>query len=251
MVPVRGRADRHDGDKVRTGAAASLYGNGERWIGIFSFAVGVHFVIVRFDLPCAVGIASLIIMAAVAEGVVEVFGLERGSNMGRGIFVTLTYTAGSFDKMVLAGAATILGRGLIAKVMHVEVYWSQWLLAFFPCVLVTIFVLWRVIPRMYPAEDKVLEGGTTFFRESLAKMGPRSRDEQKAMILMLIAIALWSTDLLHHISPAIIGIGIGLAAAIPGPGILNQEDLKRINYLPVFFTAAAISMGNVLVQTKR
>jgi anion transporter len=196
------------------------------------------------------GIASLIIMAAVAEGVVEVFGLQRGSNVGRGIFVTLTYTAGSFDKMVLAGAATILGRGLIAKVMHVEVYWSQWLLAFFPCVLVTIFVLWRVIPRMYPAEDKLLEGGTTFFRESLAKMGPRSRDEQKAMILMLVAIALWSTDLLHHISPAIIGIGIGLAAAIPGLGILNQEDLKRINYLPVFFTAAAISMGNVLVQTK-
>ena len=32
--------------------------------------------------------------------------------------------------------------------------------------------------------------------------------------------------------------------------MLNQEDLKRINYLPVFFKAAAISMGNVLVQTK-
>jgi di/tricarboxylate transporter len=31
---------------------------------------------------------------------------------------------------------------------------------------------------------------------------------------------------------------------------LDQEDLKRLNYLPVFFTAAAIGMGNVLVQTK-
>jgi di/tricarboxylate transporter len=57
------------------------------------------------------------------------------------------------------------------------------------------------------------------------------------------------TDLLHHISPAIIGIGIGLFACIPGVGILNQEDMKRLNYLPVFFVATAISMGNVLVQT--
>jgi di/tricarboxylate transporter len=67
---------------------------------------------------------------------------------------------------------------------------------------------------------------------------------------MLIAIALWSTDLIHHISPAIIGIGIGLLATVPGLGVLGQEDLKSLNYLPVFFTAAAIGMGNVLVQTK-
>ena len=37
---------------------------------------------------------------------------------------------------------------------------------------------------------------------------------------------------------------------MPGIGVLNQEDLKRLNYLPVLFTAAAISMGNVLVETK-
>ena len=63
--------------------------------------------------------------------------------------------------------------------------------------------------------------------------------KKKSMLLMLVAIALWSTDLIHHISPAIIGIGIGLLATVPGLGVLNQEDLKRLNYLPVFFTAAA------------
>ena len=31
---------------------------------------------------------------------------------------------------------------------------------------------------------------------------------------------------------------------------MDQEDFKRLNSLPVFFTAAAISMGDVLVQTK-
>jgi anion transporter len=210
------------------------------------------FILTSFLLTFLVpsGIACVIIMAAVAVGVMDVFGLGRGSNVGRGIFVTLTYTAGTFDKMVIAGATSILGRGMIEKITGIQVYWSQWLLAFFPCAVVTILFTWRLVVWMYPPEKEALEGGAKFLRESLAKMGPWSRDEKKSMLLMLVAIALWSTDLIHHISPAIIGIGIGLLATVPGLGVLNQEDLKRLNYLPVFFTAAAIGMGNVLVQTK-
>jgi sodium-dependent dicarboxylate transporter 2/3/5 len=196
------------------------------------------------------GIACVIIMAAVAVGVMEVFGLGRGSNVGRGIFVTLTCTAGIFDKMLIAGAASILGRGLIEKITGIQVYWSQWLLAFLPCALVTIFFTWRLVVWMYPPEKLSLGGGAEFMRDSLEKMGPWSRDEKRSLFLMLVGTALWSTDLIHHISPAIIGIGIGLLATVPGVGVLEPEDLKRQNYLPVFFTAAAISMGNVLVQTK-
>ena len=196
------------------------------------------------------GIACVIIMAAVAVGVMDVFGLGRGSNVGRGIFVTLTCTAGTFDKMVIAGASSILGRGMIEKITGIQVYWSQWLLAFFPCAVVTIFFTWRLVVWIYPPEKESLEGGAEFLQELLAKMGPWNRDEKRSLFLMLIGIALWSTDLIHHISPAVIGIGIGLLATVPGVGVLDQEDLKRLNYLPVFFTAAAISMGNVLVQTK-
>jgi anion transporter len=196
------------------------------------------------------GIACVIIMAAVALGLMEVFGLGRGSNVGRGLFVTLTYTAGVFDKMIIAGASSILSRGLIEKTTNIRVYWSQWLLAFFPCALVMIFCIWRLVIWLYPPEEGALEGGAAFLQDALVKMGPWTRDEKRSLLLMLIAIALWATDLIHHISPAVIGIGIGLLAAVPGVGVLDQEDLKRLNYLPVFFTAAAISMGDVLVQTK-
>src|SRR5437879_13281797 len=71
-----------------------------------------------------------------------------------------------------------------------------------------------------------------------------------SMFVRLCRIGFLSTARIHHSSPAVIGIGIGLLATVPGVGVLDQEDLKRLNYLPVFFTAAAISMGNVLVQTK-
>src|ERR1700680_2140639 len=104
------------------------------------------------------GIACVIIRAALAIGVMEVFGLGRGSNVGRGIFVTLTYTAGTFDKMVVAGASSILGRGLIEKITGIQVYWSQWFLAFMPCAVATIFFTWRLIVWMFPPEKEALEG---------------------------------------------------------------------------------------------
>ena len=135
------------------------------------------------------GIACVVIMAAVALGVMDVFGLGRGSNVGRGIFVTLTYTAGTFDKMVIAGASSILGRGLIEKGTNIEVPWSQWFLAFLPCALATIFFTWRLIVWLYPPEKEALEGGAVFLKESLAKMGPWNRDEKRSLLLMLIAIA--------------------------------------------------------------
>jgi di/tricarboxylate transporter len=195
------------------------------------------------------GIACVIIMAAVAVGLMDVFGLSRGSNVGRGIFVTLTYTAGIFDKMVIAGATSILARGLILRTTGIEVYWSQWFLAFIPSIVVTVFATWRLVLWLYPPEKEALQGGAKFLDDSLGKMGRWSSMEKHALLLMGIAIGLWATDLIHHISPAVIGIGVGLLAGVPGLGILDLEDLKRLNYLPVFFTAAAISMGEVLVKT--
>ncbi len=196
------------------------------------------------------GIACVVIMAAVALGLMEVFGLGRGSNVGRGVFITLTYTAGNFYKVVIAGPSSILGRGLIEKATNIHVYWSLWLLAFLPCALVTILFTWRLVAWLYPPEKAALEGGREFLEDELRKMGPWTRLEKKALFLMLVAIALWMTDLIHHISPAKIGVGVGLFAAVPRLGVLDQEDLKRLNYLPMFFVAAAISMGDVLVQTR-
>jgi anion transporter len=195
------------------------------------------------------GIACVVIMASVALGLMQVFGLGPGSNVGKGIFITLTYTAGCFDKMVIAGPSTILGRGLIENGANVHVYYGLWLLAFLPCAVVTIFGIWRLVVWLYPPEDAALDRGEEFLRDEVSKLGPWTRMEKRALFLMLLAIALWMTDLIHHISPAMIGLGIGLLACVPGVGILDQEDMKRLNYLPVFFVAAAVSMGTVLVQT--
>jgi solute carrier family 13 (sodium-dependent dicarboxylate transporter), member 2/3/5 len=87
-------------------------------------------------------------------------------------------------------------------------------------------------------------------RDEIAKMGTWSRLEKRAAALLGIAVLLWLTDFIHHIPSPVVGMGVGLFALLPRIGILDIEDMKRLNYLPVFFVAAAVSMGIVLEETK-
>jgi len=196
------------------------------------------------------GIARIVIMAAVALGLVEALKLPAGSNGGRGIFLIITYTAALFDKMIIAGASSITARGLIEKIGGVDVRWSEWFIAFVPCHIVTVFAAWWLTLWLFPPEKTELEGGQTYLQGELHKLGPMSAAEFKTAALLGIATLLWVTDFLHHISSAKIGLGVGLASLLPFVGVLRADDLKKLNLLPVFFVAAALSMAHVLGATK-
>ena len=113
-----------------------------------------------------------------------------------------------------------------------------------------MIVAWRLALWMYPPEIAALPGGAEFLRGQLKAMGRWSSAEIKALVLMLVAIGLWVTDFVHHIPPPMIGLGIGLLSLTPGIGVLDAEDARKVNYLPIFFVAAAVGLTNVLVQTK-
>ncbi|MEQ1947802.1 MAG: SLC13 family permease [Bryobacteraceae bacterium] len=196
------------------------------------------------------GPPRVIIMSTVALGLVEAFGLGKGSNVGRGMFLILTYTASVFDKTIIAGAASIIARGAIENYGHVQVLYSKWLLAYLPSDIVMILVAWRLMLWFYPPETNNLPGGAQFLRDELAKMGKWTTFEKKSLFLLLIAIALWTTDFLHHLPSAVIGLGVGLVALMPGIGVLKAEELKKMNYMVFIFIGSAISMGRVLTATK-
>ncbi|MGH9386540.1 MAG: SLC13 family permease [Vicinamibacterales bacterium] len=195
------------------------------------------------------GVARVAIMGAVALGILDVFGVARTSAIARGMFITLTYTATIFDKMLIAGASSITARGVIERAGHVEVLWSQWALAFLPVDLLTIVLAWRVTLWMYPPEVNAPPGGAGFLTAELSRIGPLSSLEKRSAALMALAIALWMTDFIHHIPAPMIGIGIGLLATVPGIGVLDAEDVKKVNFLTIIFVAAAIATGDILRET--
>ena len=203
--------------------------------------------VLTFVVPS--GAARVVIMATVALGMIEALGLTRSNQAAAGMFVAISYGAGLFDKMIIAGTAVITAQGLMERVGGIPVLWSRWFVAFLPASLITIPVLWRVTLWLHPS-DAGGRTATEYMRRELAELGPWTAIEKRTTLLLLAAVALWVTDFAHHLSPQMIGLGVGLCAVLPGIGVLTTDDVKRVNYLPVFFVAAALSMGEVLIATK-
>jgi di/tricarboxylate transporter len=165
--------------------------------------------------------------------------------------ITVTYTAAIFDKMVIAGATSILARGVIEQVGKVRVLYSEWFIAYLPCSVLTILCCWRIILWLYPPEKKELtaEGRAYLMRQS-ERLGAWSSAEKRCALLTGLAVVLWMTDFIHHLSASMVGLMVGLLAIIPGVGILDADDLRKLNFGAIWFTAAALSMSRVLADTK-
>jgi anion transporter len=193
------------------------------------------------------GMAQLAILAPMVMGVVKAFGVEKGSRIGRGLFVILTYSCGLFNKMILAGGATVLARGLVERITGQAIPWSTYFIAYLPAVLITVAASWLVVVWLYPPERRRIADDGAAER---AVVPPWSLAEKKTAIVLGLAIALWATDFAHHIDPAVIALGAGLAVALPGIGVLTTRDIRSVNFLLTVFLGAALSMGTVLIQTR-
>lgn len=204
--------------------------------------------ILNFLIPS--GMAQVAIIAPILIGIVAAFEMAPLSNIGRGLFVILTYTCGLFNKMILAGGSSILTRGMVEKLTGQTIYWTPFFIAFLPATLITVFACWGVILWLYPPEKNNLPGGRQYIQEALDQMGPWTGAEMKTLFWLLLAIGLWATDTLHHINPAVVALGVGLAVTLPKIGILTTKNIRQVNFLVIIFMAGALSMGQVLMETK-
>jgi len=211
-------------------------------------SVVVFVFVLNFLVPS--GLAQLAIVAPMIIGVIAGFGVGPQSNIARGLFVILAYTCGLFNKMILAGGASILTRGIVEKLTGEPIFWSKYFIAYLPADLITIFACWLTILWLYPPEKKELPGGRQYLEDAIRNMGPWTVSEKKTLAWLLLAVSLWATDLWHKTDPAVIALGVGLMVALPKIGVLKTNDIRRVNFLLIIFMAGALSMGEVLAKTK-
>jgi anion transporter len=219
-------------------------------IGITYSRLLLGLILIDFLLTFIVpsGAACLVIMASIAMGVMTLYEAEKGSNIGRGLFLTITYNTSIFNKMMVAGTASIMARGMIEKT-GVEVSWGLWFLAFLPTALVTIAASWWFTLKIYPPEAESLAGRGELLKAHFRNSAPWTPLAIKATCISFAALALWVTDPLHHISASIIAFAAGLFALLPFVDVLNADDVKRVNLMPFFFVASALGLSEVLRVT--
>ena len=194
------------------------------------------------------GMGRIAILAPLTAGIFQAAGLSERSNLVRGFFAVLTAFSGLSDVMILSGATSMMTHAILQEA-GIQVLWSQWFVAFLPLNLVMIFTSVAIARWLYPGEMSELGGGRQYFEKELAQMGPWSEPEKKSLIWFGLAVVLWSTDFIHRINPAVIGLAAGLLLSLPKIGVLDRKAVKQNNFLIIIFSAGAISMGNVLLQT--
>jgi solute carrier family 13 (sodium-dependent dicarboxylate transporter), member 2/3/5 len=219
---------------------------GSSYSGLLLALITVDFLL-TFLIPS--GIARVAVLAAVVAGLIEALGLPRRDPAARGLMIAVTCSASIFDKMVLAGTSSILASGIIEQLGGVRISYGRWFLAYVPCDILTILGCWRLILWLFPAPASVIAAGQSYFRAELARLGPVSPPERRAIALVACAIALWMTDFLHLLAPATVALAIGAVGLLPRVGVLDIRDLARLPYRTIIFTATALSMSAVLDRT--
>lgn len=220
-------------------------------VGLTYSSLLLGLIIIDFLLTFIVpsGVARMVIMAPLCIAVINLFGAARGSNIGRGIFLVITYSTAIFDKMIIAGTGAITARGIIERVGGVDVTYSFWLIAFLPCSIITILAGWQIALRMLPPEVQSIEGRREEVSARFRSTAPWTPLTTKSALLIGLALALWLTDAFHGIPASMVAFGIGLMALLPFIDVLTADDVRKANLLPFFFVASALGMSAVLAET--
>jgi anion transporter len=203
--------------------------------------------VMTFMIPS--GPPRVILLGAIVLGVVESYGLERTSNVARSLILAVTFSASLFDKSVISSTPSILARNLITEFGHVPVAWSQWFIAYAPLDVLNIAITWWVLQRMFQPEANEFPGGIELIRKEKARLGRWTASEKKAAFWIGMGVAIWATDFIHHVNPAVVGMGIGLVATFPRVGVLTKDHLGKINFPVFLFMGSTISMAEVLRET--
>lgn len=111
-------------------------------------------------------------------------------------------------------------------------------------------ILWRFLPRAERATALRITPADVAAASGSKVSGPLSAVERRAAALLCVVIALWSTEPLHHQSPALIALLGAVAAVTPGIGCTSfAAAAKKVPWSLLLFLAATLALASALTST--
>ncbi len=195
-----------------------------------------------FFIPSAMGRVMLLMPIALAFA--DRLGFEQGSNGHTGIALaagigtmmpSFAILPANVPNMALIGAAE--------SIYGMRFSYGDYLVLNYPVMgVLSIVLLGLLIGKVFPDHPTPTEQTET--------IEPWSGAERRLLGILLIALALWSTDFLHGISPAWVAMGAALLAMLPRVGMVPAGAIgKDIDFGPWIFVAGVIGMGAVVTHS--
>ncbi|HOW45950.1 MAG TPA: DASS family sodium-coupled anion symporter [Candidatus Aminicenantes bacterium] len=203
--------------------------------------------------PRAVMTLPLMLVVAAIYGSTS----DKVNGFGRNLFLQNLLGVNIFSSGFMTGStANLIAISLIMSLSGEKVFYTDWMFANLPVVLVTMLLAWffgpRLLIRLKPEERRpVIPGGIETLKRQLERMGRISFNEKKAAAIFGLVIFLWITDRFHmawfgfEINPVMAAMAGAIITFLPKVGIIKWNEAD-IPWHLMLFSAGAYAGGLAL-----
>ncbi|GAA3197675.1 SLC13 family permease [Streptomyces virens] len=234
------------------GRAAAFLVGGARTVRQLTHLTTAALVVTAFAVPATSGRAALALPVFLA--------LAKALADRRRLVVMLALL---FPTVILLSAvATLIGAG--AHLITVSVLWeaagervgfTEWLLLGLPLAVVSSHLAAEVV-LLTTTRRADRAGPVHITAEEIQRhsdrpvTGPWTQAEKRCALLLATVVALWCSEPLHRVSPAMVALIGAVVAASPALGTVRLKDaLKTVPWSLLLFMAATMAMGVALAES--
>ncbi|WP_165686266.1 SLC13 family permease [Streptomyces sp. KO7888] len=234
------------------GRAAAFLVGGARTVRQLTHLTTAALVVTAFAVPATSGRAALAlpVFLALAKALAD---RKRLVVMLALLFPTV---------ILLSAVATLIGAG--AHLITVSVLWeatgdrigfTQWLLLGLPLAVTSSHLAAEAV-LLTTTRRADREGSVHITAEEIQRhsdrpvTGPWTQAEKRCALLLATVVALWCSEPLHHVSPAVVALIGAVVASSPALGTVGLKDaLKTVPWSLLLFMAATMAMGVALADS--
>ena len=177
---------------------------------------------------------------------------DKPTKFGKGLFIGMAFVAGAGSIITLLGAARgAVAIGFFRDITGQTISFFELTEYMFPLGASMTLLLWAFFMVKYPPEKKRIVGLRGRARELCASLGPMSRQEIAALVIVVSTVALLSSRSLVPVLRPLDKSSIILAATILFflMRIVSLEDLEQTPWNIILLFGGAMSLGFCLWQT--
>lgn len=127
----------------------------------------------------------------------------------------------------------------------VDASWLKWLIYMGVPGIITSLLLFVLQIKIFP-QPKNFSINKEEMRTLARNLGPITHQEKMVIFWVIVAIAFWMTDFIHHVHPGWVAIAVALLMTLPRIGAgLKPSDWGKVNIGTLFFLTAALGIGTV------
>lgn len=154
--------------------------------------------------------------------------------------VPITFLPANVPNMVLAGS--------LEAIHGVTLTFGGYMLLHFPVIgVVKGVALVAIITLLFAKDPQITPPHLVAEGAALAAMSAPAR---RLMLVMAITLVLWTTDVVHGLSPAWVGLAAAIICLLPASGIMRLPDLPFQTVFPMLvYVGAVLGIGAIMIES--